>query len=93
VFEAQMLAVEQLLERLEFSRIPTIRVFNKIDLIDPNTLENICSRYGGIGISAVDSKTFPPLIHRMEDEILETLAEREESIPEADELVSHWSAN
>lgn len=90
-FEAQMEAVEQLLERLEFNHIPMIRVFNKIDLVDRRTIENICSRYTGIGISAVSSKTFPPLIHRMEDEILRTLASREEeSIAEDGEFIS-WS--
>ena len=78
-FEAQMAAVENLLERLELGRIPLIRVFNKIDLVEPSTGENICSLHGGIGISALDSKTFPPLIRRMEDEILRTLTENREA--------------
>lgn len=93
-FEAQMEAVEQLLELLEFNHIPMIRVFNKIDLVDRKTIENICSRYTGIGISAVSSKTFPPLIHRMEDEILRTLATREEeSIGEEGEFISRSGGN
>ncbi len=73
-FEMQMAAVERLLEKLNLSGIPVIRVFNKQDLIDPVTVDNICVSYDGIGISAINSKTFPPLVRRMEDEILRTLS-------------------
>jgi len=73
-FEMQMAAVERLLEKLNLSGIPVIRVFNKQDLIDPVTVDNICASYDGIGISAINSKTFPPLVRRMEDEILRTLS-------------------
>ena len=73
-FEMQMAAVERLLEKLNLSGIPVIRVFNKRDLIDPVTVDNICASYDGIGISAINSKTFPPLVRRMEDEILRTLS-------------------
>lgn len=78
-FETQMTAVEDLLEKLNFSLIPFIRVFNKIDLTRPDIVANVCSRYDGIGICARNSKTFPPLIRRMEDEILRTINERTES--------------
>jgi len=77
-FEAQMTAVEKLLEKLDLSLIPILRVFNKVDLVDKDTVENLCARYHGIAISAVDSKTFPPLIRRMEDEILRTVGFEEE---------------
>jgi GTPase len=73
-FEMQMTAVERLLEKLNLSEIPMIRVFNKQDLVDPETVANICASYDGIAISAIDSKTFPPLVRRMEDEILRTLS-------------------
>lgn len=73
-FEKQMRAVEKLLEKLNLDVIPTIRVFNKQDLASTETVENICSRYDGIAISALNSKTFPPLLHRMEDEILRSLS-------------------
>ena len=75
-FETQMAAVEKLLERLEFHRIPCIRVFNKVDLVPPETLHNICASLGGIGVSAIDAKTFPALIARMEDEILRAISLR-----------------
>jgi GTP-binding protein HflX len=74
VFEQQMEAVEKLLEELDLNAIPVIRVFNKGDLVGPERLENICRRHDGIGISALSSKTFPPLVERMEDEILLALS-------------------
>lgn len=73
-FEDQMSAVERLLHRLNLHSIPMIRVFNKQDLMDPEAVGNICARFGGIAISAVNSKTFPALIRRMEDEILHSLS-------------------
>lgn len=69
-FEQQMVAVEKLINQLGLGCIPTIRVFNKQDRVDPEVAENICSSYAGIGISATSSKTFGPLITRMEDEIM-----------------------
>ncbi|MBI5251451.1 MAG: GTPase HflX [Desulfomonile tiedjei] len=75
-FEAQMKAVESLLEKLSLNLIPMIRVFNKKDLVDPETASNICATYDGIAVSARDSKSFPPLIKRMEDEILTAIAMR-----------------
>ncbi len=75
-FETQMKAVERLLEKLDLNLIPMIRVFNKQDLVDPETVANLCATYDGIGISAIDSGTFRPLIRRMEDEILRTIREQ-----------------
>ncbi len=75
-FEAQMQAVENLLERLGLHLIPLVRVFNKQDLMSPEMVRNISTSYDGIGISAKDSKSFPPLIRRMEDEILTALSSR-----------------
>jgi GTPase len=69
-FETQMAAVEKLIERLEFSDIPMIRVFNKRDRVSSDTVEFVCERYDGIAVSALNSKTFPPLIRKMEDEIV-----------------------
>jgi len=73
-FETQMRAVEKLLEKLHLNGIPMLRVFNKKDKADSETVEHICARHDGIGISAINSKTFPPLVKRMEDEILTNLS-------------------
>jgi GTP-binding protein HflX len=74
--EKQLEAVENLLLRLNLSDKPIIRVFNKIDLVDEETIENLCARYDGVAVSALTSKTFVPLIKRMEDEILKVIDSR-----------------
>ncbi|MFH1139814.1 MAG: GTPase HflX [Pseudomonadota bacterium] len=60
--EQQISTVEKLLDDLELSKTPTLKVFNKIDLIDPETVDNLARRHGGIPVSALDPATFPPLI-------------------------------
>jgi GTPase len=69
-FETQMAAVERLLEKLNLGHLPLIRVFNKRDLVPLDLVERICASFEGTAISARDSKTFRPLIQKMEDEIL-----------------------
>lgn len=83
-FESQMRAVEKLLERLHLNDIPMIRVFNKQDLLDPEIADNICQRYHGVGLSALNSKTFPPLVASMEDEILRQFAPEEDAEYDSD---------
>ena len=78
-FEKQLKSVEKILERLDLTQIPLIRVFNKIDLCSEEIVLNICSSYNGIPISALNSKTFPPLIHRLEDEVLKSLVQDDET--------------
>ncbi len=73
-FEEKMHAVERLVEKLELSEIPMIRVFNKIDLVAEDQVKGLCHTYNGIGICSKDSKTFPPLIQQMEDEIMRSLS-------------------
>jgi len=77
-FEEQMSAVEKLLERLNLSSIEMVRVFNKIDLVEKEVADNLCEGYGGVAISATNSKTFPDLIRRVEDEILRVISLRTE---------------
>lgn len=79
-FEKQLNAVEKILERLDLTDIPLIRVFNKIDLVPDDIVQNVCISYSGIAISALDSKTFPPLIHRLEDEVVKTLSQEAETL-------------
>ncbi|MDD3472104.1 MAG: GTPase HflX [Syntrophaceae bacterium] len=72
-FEKQLVAVEKILERLDLSQIPLIRVFNKTDLVPDEVVQNICFSYNGLPISAINSKTFPPLIQKLEDEVISSL--------------------
>ncbi len=71
-YEDQMAAVEKILEKLMLSSIPTLRVFNKMDLVSADMVHNLCARYDGVAISAKNPKTLGPLMGRMEDAILQT---------------------
>ena len=67
-FEEQMASVDAILDDLDLSRKPMIRVFNKIDLCpDGEILENIRRRHDGFLISAHDPATFAPLVQRIEE--------------------------
>jgi GTP-binding protein HflX len=74
--EKQLEAVENLLVRLNLSEKAFIRVFNKADLVDEETMSNLCARYDGVPVSALSSKTFGALIERVEDAILTRLNSR-----------------
>jgi GTPase len=74
VLEGRMTVVDSLLEELHLNHIPTIRVFNKQDLAEAETVANLCETYDGVAVSALDRETFPPLINRMEEEIMKTLS-------------------
>ena len=66
MFEEQMRAVEAMLEKLDLRFIPTLRVFNKEDLVqDQEYLQNICKRNGAIAISALNRSTLRPLVEIM----------------------------
>ena len=75
--EKQLEAVESLLDRLELSEKPIIRVFNKIDLTDSEVVGNLCTRYNGVAVSALRPETFNGLIEQMEDKILQDIRLRQ----------------
>lgn len=68
-FEEQMEAVEKILEELELNRIPLLRVFNKTDKVDPETTESLSRTFGAVGISALDPRTFPLLLKKIEEKL------------------------
>jgi GTP-binding protein HflX len=79
-FEDHMAAVDRILAKLELDRKPTLLVFNKMDMVDPEFLERQLRRYAGaVGISALSAKTLEPLILAMQNEV-EALA-REDLLP------------
>jgi GTPase len=66
-FESHIRAVEKVLEELDISGKPTIRVFNKENRFsDKAMLQNLCERFGAIAVSALNAEILPPLIERME---------------------------
>lgn len=58
--------VQELLADLELDRKPIIPVINKIDRCDPETVEGLVFRFGGIPLCAIDRDTFAPLLETME---------------------------
>jgi GTP-binding protein HflX len=67
--EAQMSAVESILNELELGRIPRILVFNKCDRLAPAEAEALCRRHGAHGISALRPETLGPMIQELQQRL------------------------
>ena len=65
-FEDQMETVARLLEDLGLSRIPTLLVFNKGDLVSREFAERVTQRFEAVAVSALDPKSLEPLLTRLE---------------------------
>jgi GTP-binding protein HflX len=66
-FENQIKACERILEELDLSHIPTMRVFNKEDRFpEKQILQNICHRYNAVAVSALQPETLLPLTRNIE---------------------------
>jgi GTP-binding protein HflX len=61
----QVEAVDRILGDLSLDRIPSLRVLNKMDLVDPETAAGFVRQLGGIAVSANDAATLSPLIEKM----------------------------
>lgn len=68
-FEEQMAAVDRILALLELQDKPSLLVFNKMDLVDPELLENHVRRHGGVPVSALAVRELHPLIAAMEQKV------------------------
>jgi GTP-binding protein HflX len=67
-FENHITAVENILQELEITGKPTIRVFNKEDHFpDKSLLNTLCQRFGATAISALHPETLPPLMIEIEN--------------------------
>ncbi|MFP3983979.1 MAG: GTPase, partial [Desulfurivibrionaceae bacterium] len=64
-FAEQIKVVDDILADLGLNNIPSLRLLNKIDLVDPEQVETIRKRYQGIPISAVDPDTFGPFLEEV----------------------------
>jgi len=65
-FADQIRSVERILESLNLHRIPTLRVLNKQDRVDPVTVKKLARNLDGVAISANDERTLTPLLDKME---------------------------
>ena len=70
-FADQISAVEKILTELQLQDIAMIRVLNKQDLVDPQTVSQAARRFDGIPVSAIRSATLMPLIKEMQGRILQ----------------------
>jgi GTP-binding protein HflX len=68
--EEQAQAVEGILADLKLEGIHTLRVLNKVDLLDPETRAARARRLGGYPVSATRGEGLVPLIDRIQDFLL-----------------------
>ncbi|MBC2709880.1 MAG: GTPase HflX [Desulfosarcina sp.] len=62
----QIRSVETILTELNLCDIPTIRVLNKMDQVEPETCDHLIRRLNGIAVSALNRSTLKPLSEKME---------------------------
>lgn len=65
-FEQQIESVENILRELHLNEKRQIMVFNKIDKISWEEVENIRTRFNAISVSALNPETFSPLLKEIE---------------------------
>ncbi|MFC1567311.1 GTPase HflX [Thermodesulfobacteriota bacterium] len=70
-FEEQIKSVEKILADLNLDTISTIRVLNKKDLVDDETIDRLTRTLKGTAISAKNRSTLMPLITNMESLLVE----------------------
>jgi GTP-binding protein HflX len=71
--EEQIESVEKILADLNLQQTATLRVLNKMDLLDPETIAQLSRKLDGTAISARSRSTLLPLIEKMET-IIEKIA-------------------
>ncbi len=80
-FPEQMEAVDRVLASLELTDKPVLKVFNKMDLAPPELAALQVRIHQGVAISALDEKTLPPLIARLEERVEELVTPPEVELP------------
>jgi GTP-binding protein HflX len=80
-FPEQMTAVDHILGSLELMDKPVLQVFNKMDLAPPELAALQVRIHQGVAISALDDKTLPPLIARLEEKVEELAASPQGELP------------
>ncbi|MBU1055896.1 MAG: GTPase HflX [Proteobacteria bacterium] len=68
-FEDQIESVEKILSDLNLNNIPSIRIFNKQDLVDKDMTERLCHVFDAIAVSANRESTLFKLINKMEQTV------------------------
>jgi GTP-binding protein HflX len=66
-FVSQIKAVDRIVSDLQLKNVACLRVLNKMDLVDPTTVNRWCRNFNATAISAKNRSTLMPLIEKMED--------------------------
>ena len=70
-FAEQISVVEDLLHDLGLDSIPMLRVLNKVDLVDRESVETMVKQYDAVSLSALDSGTFTPFLERAQQMVID----------------------
>jgi len=65
-FEAQIMAVDKILDDLNLDTQQRLLVFNKVDQVAEADVPHLCRRYDAVPVSALDRKSFIPLLDQMQ---------------------------
>jgi GTP-binding protein HflX len=66
-FEQHIASVERILGELNLSHKKKVLVFNKVDALGDEESRNLALRFGAVPVSALDTKTFGPLLAAIEE--------------------------
>jgi GTP-binding protein HflX len=69
--ENQIASVKRILGELNLHGIPRLLVFNKMDLVARDEMENLCQVYNALCISATDRNTLGPIAEEIEQRMKE----------------------
>lgn len=73
-FVNQLKVVETMLHELHLDTIPCLRVFNKIDLLDPRFVKEQAAQYDAVALCAQDATTFGPFLERAQNLVVKKWA-------------------
>ena len=65
-FDEQIQAVDKILDDLDLGTRKRLLVFNKIDKVPAEEIRAYCRRYQAVAVSALDRKSFTPLLQEMQ---------------------------
>jgi len=68
--ENQIASVNRILGELQLDAIPRLLVFNKVDLVEPEELENRQCVYNAIPVSAIDRSTLGTLVNEISQRLI-----------------------
>lgn len=68
--ENQIASVNRILGELQLDAIPRLLVFNKMDLVEPEELENRRRMYNAIPVSAIDRSTLGTLVNEISQRLV-----------------------